>query len=147
MRMPALALSAALATVATEAAADSASVADVRAQEERFYQAFLDADVVAMDDLFADDFAYQHGSGTTFGKAAFVELIGSGAVTVTRADAPTMTVRDLGDTVVTYGNGIVEGMIGPDPYATDLRFVNVWHRVDDGWRLLHRNSELLPLPE
>ena len=132
---------------ASPAVGGSAEIAQVREMEARFYQSFLDADGVAMEAIFADDFVYQHGSGTTYDEDGFLELVTSKAVTVTRADAPAMTFRDFGDVIVTYGNGPVGGMVGDDPYLVDLRFVNVWHRTGETWELAHRNSELLPLDE
>lgn len=135
------------ALAAAPAVAGPAEVDDVRSMERTFHQAFLDADGDAMGRVFADDFVYQHGSGATFDRAAFIDLIASKAVVVTRADDPDMTVRDFGDVIVTYGAGRVDGAVGPDPFATNLRFVNVWRRIDGDWRLAHRNSELLPLED
>ncbi|MEM7696753.1 MAG: nuclear transport factor 2 family protein [Pseudomonadota bacterium] len=127
------------------ALAGPAEIEDVRMMKAQFYQAFLDAGGEAIEAIFAKNFAYQHGSGTTYGADDFIALVASKAVTVTRADTPTMEFRDFGNVIVTYGNGPVGGMIGEEPYLVDLRFVNIWHRKDDTWELAHRNSELLPL--
>ena len=62
---------------------------------------------------------------------------------VTRADTPDIRIRDFGETVVTFGAGVVEGAIGGEPFGGTLRFVNVWHREDGVWRLQHRNSEFV----
>ncbi|MEO0945028.1 MAG: nuclear transport factor 2 family protein [Pseudomonadota bacterium] len=113
--------------------------------EASFYQAFLDRSGNEMATIFADDFVYQHGSGATFDKTAFIKLVESEAIIVTRADTPDLTFRDFGDVIVTYGTGRVDGTVGPDPFATNLRFVNVWHNAGGSWQLVHRNSELLPL--
>ncbi|MBM2575930.1 nuclear transport factor 2 family protein [Jannaschia sp. Os4] len=126
------------------AAADAASIAAVRAAEARFYAAFLARDGAAMRSVFADDFVYQHGSGVEFGPDAFADLIEAEAAVVTRADTPALAFRDYGDVVVTYGQGPVAGLLGADPFEGDLRFVNIWTREGDAWRLAHRNSELLP---
>lgn len=117
----------------------------VTEMEANFYQALIDRRGDAMSTIFADDFVYQHGSGSNFDKAAFIELVESEAIIVIRADTPDLTFRDFGDIVVTYGNGRVDGTVGPDPFATNLRFVNIWHNANGSWQLIHRNSELLPL--
>lgn len=127
------------------ATAGEPAQSEVQAREAVFYQAFLDADRGAMDDIFADDFLYQHGSGATFTEAQFLDIIGSGAVRVTRADMPVLEFRDFGNVMVTYGQGVVEGVQGKEAFGGVLRFVNVWGRAsDDVWRLHHRNSEFLP---
>lgn len=113
--------------------------------EASFYQAFLDRSGDEMSTIFADDFVYQHGSGTTYNKAAFIELVESEAIIINRAETPDLTFRDFGHVIVTYGNGRVDGTVGSAPFATNLRFVNVWHKAEGSWQLVHRNSELLPL--
>lgn len=125
--------------------AGPSEIEEVAEMEASFYQAFLDRSGDAMAEIFADDFIYQHGSGAIYDKAAFIELVDSEAVVVTRADTPDLTFRDFGNTVVAFGSGRVDGTFGPDGFSTNLRFVNVWHNKDGSWRLVHRNSELLPL--
>ncbi|MFC3002685.1 nuclear transport factor 2 family protein [Falsiroseomonas tokyonensis] len=35
-------------------------------------------------------------------------------------------------------------MLAGQPYAGTMRFVNVWRNEGAGWRIVHRNSEILP---
>ena len=124
-------LALALATVsAAPLIAGPKEIEEVQEMEARFYQAFLDRNGAAMAEIFADDFAYQHGSGTTFSAGQFVDVINSGAAIVTRADTPDLSFRDFGDVVVAYGDGPVEGTLGSEPLAINLRFVNIWKKTD-----------------
>ncbi len=137
----------ALAALMTAAMAPEALMADtgteITGREAALYDAFLQSDTAAMEEIFADGFVYQHGSGQDFDEAGFLSLMSSGQVVVTRADAPELLIRDFGDTVVTSGEGRVEGRVDDDPFEGSLRFVNVWH-VDDGvWLLHHRNSQFV----
>ena len=116
----------------------------VRAREAAFYTAFLQSDASAMDDIFAPSFAYQHGSGVTLSEADVLDLVRSGGVTVTRADTPELTFHDFGEVIVSYGESPVVGRAGDQPFGGLLRFVNVWKRDGETWRLHHRNSEFLP---
>lgn len=122
----------------------STKVQELTAVEAAFYAAFLEADGEAFLEIFADDFTYQHGSGFDFTEETFVDLMTSGAVVVTRADAPDLKFKDYGDTVITFGASTVEGVSGEDKFGGTLRFVNVWTRSDENWQLNHRNSQFLP---
>ena len=122
-----------------------AGIEAVQAREADFYQAFLDVDRMTFDDILADDFAYQHGSGVTYDEKSFIDLVTGGSVLVTRADTPDMRFRDFGNTIVSYGQGPVTVEFGETTVSGTLRFVNVWHRSPSGqWELHHRNSEFLP---
>ena len=116
---------------------------EITARERAFYASFLAADTVAMADIFADAFLYQHGSGQDFTEAQFLALIASKTAVVTRAAPPELLIRDFGDTAVTTGASHVEGVIGENPFGGTLRFVNVWRRDDGVWRLHLRNSQFV----
>lgn len=116
----------------------------VKLREAAYYRAYVDADVAAFGDIIADGFRYQHPSGATLTEAEFLQLFTSGTLVVTRADVPTSTVLDYGDTIVTFGQSAVEATVGGEPANGTIRFVNVWRRDGRTWRLTHRNSEFLP---
>jgi ketosteroid isomerase-like protein len=97
-----------------------------------------------MQEVLSEDFVYQHGSGRILSKAEYVKLLFEGEITVETLGALDLSVRDYGDTVISYGSSPMSGQVFGNPYAGRLRFVNVWHKdEDDRWRLTHRNSELL----
>lgn len=133
--------------VALATFASSGSLADtkseIEAQEAALYDAFLRADADTMREIFAEDFLYQHGSGIDFDETSFSALIEDGTAVVTRAETPSLSLKDFGSTVVSSGASQVEGLIGGDPFAGTLRFVNVWHREAGKWYLHHRNSEFI----
>ena len=94
--------------------------------------------------LIADDFVYQHGSGQNLSKEAYVDLLITDGITVIERGLLDLSVRDYGDTVITYGSSPMAGEVFGQSYDGNLRFVNVWRRQPNGdWTLTHRNSELL----
>jgi len=98
-----------------------------------------------MQEMLSEDFVYQHGSGQNFTKARYMELLSEGEITVEELGELELSVRDYGDTVISYGSSPMSGQIFGNSYSGRLRFVNVWHEDEDGrWHLTHRNSELLP---
>jgi ketosteroid isomerase-like protein len=118
--------------------------ATVQAAEQEWYDALVAASGPRLNALIADDFAYQHPTGNTYDKADFVAQFTSKNVTVTKLGAVDRSVRDFGPTVVVYGSNAIEGMLGGQPYAGTIRWVNVWRNQNGGWRIVHRNSEILP---
>ena len=94
--------------------------------------------------LIADDFVYQHGSGQNLTKETYIDLLITGGITVIERGPLDLSVRDYGDTVISYGSSSMAGEVFGTPYDGNLRFVNVWQRHPNGdWTLTHRNSELL----
>ncbi|MEM8807470.1 MAG: nuclear transport factor 2 family protein [Cyanobacteria bacterium P01_G01_bin.38] len=97
-----------------------------------------------LEGLIANDFVYQHGSGQNLTKAVYIDLLVKGDITVADRGPLDLSVRDYGDTVITYGSSSMTGRVFGAPYDGDLRFINVWRQQPDGqWILTHRNSELL----
>ncbi len=99
---------------------------------------------VRLTQLIADDFVYQHGSGQNLSKEAYIDLLITDGITVIERGPLDLSVRDYGDTVITYGSSPMAGEVFGQSYAGNLRFMNVWQRQPNGdWALTHRNSELL----
>ena len=97
-----------------------------------------------MQAMLSEDFVYQHGSGQNFTKAEYVELLSKGEITVEKLGELDLSVRDYGGTVISYGSSPMSGQIFGNAYSGRLRFVNTWQKdKNGGWRLTHRNSELL----
>lgn len=132
------------AILTTPAFAGEREQATVKAREAAYYRAYVDADTTVFADIIADGFSYQHPSGATLSEEQFLDLFRSGTLRVTRADAPNSTVLDYGRTIVTFGQSAVEATVGGQAANGTIRFVNVWRRDGNTWRLAHRNSEFLP---
>ncbi len=120
-----------------------AGAPSVAAAEQEWYDALVAADGKRLDALIGDDFAYQHPTGNTYNKADFIKEFVSRNVTITSLGAVERKVRDFGPTVVVYGANPIGGMLAGQAYAGTIRWVNVWRQGPDGWRIVHRNSEIL----
>lgn len=107
--------------------------AEVLAREAQRYQAQIDRDTGALDEILADDMAYVHSSGQVDDKAAFIQWVR--AVRYRAIDCSEVKVRVRGETAVVTGVARItverEGL----RRMNTLRFVNVWSRAGDGaWR-------------
>lgn len=125
------------------------TLSDFNARETHWVHAIKEGNknklAILLDELLADDFIYQHGSGKNLDKAKYTHLLMTNGITVTAMGAMEINVRDYDNVVITYGSSELEGVVFYDhPYAGRLRFVNIWKKGQDGsWKLHHRNSELL----
>ncbi len=133
-----------LAFLATPAFAGEREQAAVNAREAAYCQSYVDADIAMFSDILADGFVYQHPSGATMTEEQFLDLFRSKTLVVAKAPAPSSSVRDYGDTIITYGQSEVEATVGGQPANGVIRFVNVWRKEGRTWRMVHRNSEFLP---
>lgn len=117
--------------------------ATVEAAEKEWYDALIAADGPRLEALIGDDFAYQHPTGNTYGKAAFIAEFVSRNVTIDQLGAVERKVCDYGPTVVVYGANPIAGMLSGQRYAGTIRWVNIWRQDGAGWRIVHRNSQIL----
>lgn len=139
--LAAVVLSAAALSLAPQAQAQAVSV---EAGEAAWYPSLESADAGRIAALLADDFAYQHPTGATYAKSDIVREFSTRNVTVDEVGPVERTLKTLGDATVVYGSNRIGGLLGGQRYAGTMRFVNVWRRDADGWRMVHRNSEILP---
>lgn len=125
-------------------AAAAQPLATVQAAETEWYEALMAASGSRLERMISADFAYQHPTGKTYNKADFIREFTSANVTVSRIGSVERAVRDFGETVVVYGSNPIAGRLAGQPYAGTIRFVNVWRKAGDEWRIVHRNSQILP---
>ena len=113
-----------------------ASIADeIRSAEDGRVRALEAADIASLEHLLADDFLYVHASGRTEGRDAYLASIGSGVFRWSNFSHEETEVRPLDGSALQYGllhaskeeAGAVRQLL--------FRFVSVWVRGDDGWRL------------
>jgi predicted enzyme related to lactoylglutathione lyase/ketosteroid isomerase-like protein len=128
------------------AAGGAASVEQaVLAAQEELVQAELAGDVGALGRLIADDFWGMDTSNGPFTRATILEGYESGGVTVESNDVDDVAVRVMGGVVVTTGRAAIRGGAGGEPFASRIRFMDVWALRDGAWRLIA--AHVVPEPE
>lgn len=88
--------------------------------------------------LLADDFEEVGASGRVWDRAAALELVAS------EEDEAEIEVRDLTARVV--GDGLVLVRWTSDRGGRRARRTSLWRSDPDGWRLVHHQGTLLPVP-
>ena len=117
----------------------------VLAAEDRRYQAMLDGDLAALDELCADELSYAHSSGTRDTKDEYLAKLRSGYYVYQRVDHPVERVEVAGDTAVVVGRMTADITVQGTPKTIDNLALAVWTRASGDWRLLAYAPTPLPV--
>jgi hypothetical protein len=116
----------------------------VLAADDRRYAAMVDADLTALEELFAEELSYTHSSGVRDTKAEYLAKVRSGYYDYHRIDHPVERVVVVGDTAVVVGRMTADLHVDSTRKTIDNLALAVWTRTSGGWRLLAYAPSPLP---
>lgn len=103
--------------------------------EEKLRQAMLNSDVLALDELIADDLVFTMHTGLVINKQDDLEAHRNGIQKFTNIDLDEQQVRHYGDcAVVTVKAGLI-GKFNGQPYCATYRFTRVWVKRQNRWQI------------
>jgi ketosteroid isomerase-like protein len=112
-------------------------VADqIRALEDRRYQAMTDGDVAALDELFAADLAYTHSDAKTDTKQSYLDKLASGYFKYGPISHPVANILVRGDCVLVFGDMRGEVQIDGQMRVLNNKSLSVWVAENGRWVLL-----------
>jgi ketosteroid isomerase-like protein len=114
---------------------NASTIEEIRSAEGVRVRALEAADIAALESLLAEDFIYVHASGRTEDKDVYLASLGSGVFRWSGFTHEDTAVRPLNDTALLYGLLHARKEEAGDTRQLLFRFVSVWVRSDDGWRL------------
>jgi len=117
---------------------------DVLASQEARFQAMIEADLVELDELLADDLHYSHSNGNVETKAQFLSTIESKKVDYLSAKRRDVDVRLFDDMAVVTGLAEIDLVFRGERMAFTMRFLEVARKVGTTWQLLAWQSVMLP---
>ncbi len=132
----------ALATAAETAAQQRAE--QVRATQAARFQAMLNADVAALNNVLADDLVYAHTTGTIDSKSSMIDNIGSGAIDYELIEPTDVRIRLYDDVAVVTGSANMQVSVGDQIHQVFIRFIEVYVARDDQWQLVSWQSTRVP---
>ena len=112
--------------------------------EEKRYEALIGADWEALDAILSDDFFYNTGSGAMLTKKDFLVLMQSGAAVVRKATREEAGVRQYGEVALVTGVAHVDVTLKGEDKTLHSRYLHVWVKEGDSWRLVARQATYLP---
>jgi ketosteroid isomerase-like protein len=108
----------------------------IRALEDRRYQAMTDGDVGALGELFAADLVYTHSDASTDSKQSYLDKLASGHFKYGPISHPETSIIVHGDCVLVLGDMRGEVRIGDNLRVLNNASLSVWVRENDSWLLL-----------
>ncbi|GAA1718321.1 nuclear transport factor 2 family protein [Fodinicola feengrottensis] len=117
---------------------------ELRAAERRLQRAQLARDVEVLDQLLDERLIFTYG-GECFGKQDDLDLQKSGQQLLTKVQEEDLTVLVEGRAGVTWLLAWMEGTVGGEPFAAQLRYTRTWFRDDRlGWRVVAAHFTQVP---
>lgn len=126
------------------AQADSASLRQVLATEDRRFAAMVEADTGALAHLLGPDLTYTHTDGAQNTRAELLQIMGSGALRYTSISPEAREVRVVGSSAVVTGRSAMRVEANGQVHAFRIRYLAVYRRGARGWELIAWQSTRLP---
>ena len=131
----------ACATTSVDELSTSDPVEIVRRRVLDFGVAYRDGDVAAVDALLADPYVHSNAGHLPGDRASYLEWnrkrsarLESGQWRVTAYEVSEVKVTVWGDTAIATGRVVARGERDGSPWASDVRFTNVWILRSKEWR-------------
>jgi ketosteroid isomerase-like protein len=109
---------------------------EIRALEDRRYQAITDGDVATLDELFAADFVYTHSDTKTDSKQSYLEKLANGYFKYGPISHPEISILVHGDCALVLGDMRGEVQLDGQMRVLNNKTLSVWVREGDRWLLL-----------
>ena len=110
---------------------------EVKAAEDRFFQALLRGDRGGLTGVRAPDFLLiDVVTGSEVPGPVLIDLVGSGQLRFETVDRIDARVRLYSGAAVVTGQTRMQGRYGEQPFATHSRYTHVYVPGDGGWRLV-----------
>jgi ketosteroid isomerase-like protein len=127
---------------------------EVRAAIDRFTEAFVSADTVALDGLLIDPYLHVNGSsGTLVGRDEWLawmatqhEAIEAGDLVIDHYEVTDLTIRMRRDSANVTGVVRTNGIRDGEPFDREIRFTNVWVKEGEEWKRAMFHDSVVPAP-
>lgn len=123
---------------------DPSLVVELEALDDRRAGAAIAKDRATLDSLLSDDLRYVHSSATEEDKATYVERACTGWYDYKSLTPLRRQWRVWGDTALCNGDVRIQVVVKGTPKDFVSRYLQVWRREGDGWRMASWQSTPVP---
>jgi uncharacterized protein (TIGR02246 family) len=127
-------------------AQESPSAPSVLAQERRWADSLVKADLDALGRLYADDLVYVHSGGNIETKAQFLDRVRKGGLKYQKLELVDPKVRVLGQAAVVNGAFDVTVVVDGAPMNHRVIYTHVYAQRNGEWRLVAHQTTRAPAP-
>jgi uncharacterized protein (TIGR02246 family) len=118
--------------------------AEIRALEDRRYQAMIDKDLATLDEIFADELTYTHSNALVDTKKSFLGAIEKRVFDYREAKRLEEDVVAFGDAARITGHVQLHVVAGKRDVNLNARFTILYVRQDGRWRFAAWQSTPIP---
>jgi len=126
--------------------ANASLESELREIDRAWTEAYAARDIMALTDLFADDFIATDSSGEVLSKMDLIERIRLSSARFTRYEAGEFAVRSVfanGSGAIVTGRLTAEGEDNGEPCSFNQRFTRVYAKTDKGWKAVAAHVTLI----
>lgn len=128
----------------SESTTDAAVEREVLETQAHRFQAMIDVDLEALENILSGDLTYTHTSGWMETKGEFLSSLGSQLIKY-KSIRPTDTViRIYDNTAVVTGISAMRIIYKEKPLAFSIRFIEVYQKNQGNWQLVAWQASRLP---
>lgn len=103
--------------------------------EEKLRQAMLHGDVLALDELIADDLVFTLHTGLVINKQEDLEAHRTGVQKFTNIELDEQKIQLYGDCAVVSVKAVLTGKFNGQPYSATYRFTRFWVKRQNRWQI------------
>jgi hypothetical protein len=115
----------------------------IEIMEQRESQALRDADVLALQTLWADDLIVNSTANLIAGKQILLEMIRQGRIRLRTHQRRPVRIATFGKAVVVTGNEVSELISETADFKLFTSYMNVWMKRKRDWQLVARHVGLI----
>ena len=115
----------------------------IEIMEQRESQALRDADVSALQTLWADDLIVNSTANLIAGKPILLEMIRQGRIKLRTHQRRPVRIATFGKAVVVTGNEVSELISETAEFKLFTSYMNVWMKRKKDWQLVARHVGLI----
>jgi ketosteroid isomerase-like protein len=117
---------------------------EIRAAEQRRFDAMVGGDVAALDEILSEDLTYVHATATFETKADFLRRLRTGDLKYEAMGPESQEVRVYGSTGVVTGIARVQVMSGGKLLEFRMRYTDVYVKRGNRWQMVAWQATRLP---
>jgi hypothetical protein len=110
--------------------------AQIRALEDRRYQALADADVVTLGELLSPELIYVHSDASSDTRQSYLDKVAARVLVYGVMEHPVSRVTVRGECALVFGEMRGEVQVNGATRVLNSWVLAVWAREDGAWRLL-----------
>ena len=123
---------------------DQQAEQEIRQRETRRFEAIVQKDLAALDDILSDDLSYTHTTGAHETKTEFIGKLKSGQLKYESLTPEDIRVRVYGTTGVVTGVARVKVQVKGEALSFRLRFTDVYVKKENRWQMVAWQATRLP---